>query len=466
MEEITPAGPDYYHSVPISDISGRERADACPGALQAHTAADGLLARVRVAGGAITAAQLRELADCGAELGSGVIELTSRANLQVRGLRSTGVFATRMAAAGLLPSATHERVRNIVASPLSGRGIATSRPSGLLDTDPLVTALDLALCARPRLAELPGRFLFALDDGTGDVAELGADVTLTPDGLLLAGLAVRRAGDPVPLLIAAAAAFLDERAAQGGTAWRVTDLEDGPARIAHRLGAAPAAGGTAVVTATGAGDGATGGLDGGAPVGRLQRVGVAEQRDGRVALAALVPLGRLSAAQARAIADAAALIPSADLRLTPWRTVVFRDLTRSLAARLEGVLHDVGLVTDPASPWAGVTACTGRPGCAKALADVQEDARRWVASHDASQPIRDLPVRDAPMPRAVHWAGCERRCGRPRGSVLDIVATADGYRLGGQSGSAGGHQGEGSSDGRRVDVDGVQRGRSEGRGEQ
>jgi precorrin-3B synthase len=29
----------------------------------------------------------------------------------------------------------------------------------------------------------------------------------------------------------------------------------------------------------------------------------------------------------------------------------------------------------------------------------------------------------------VHWAGCERRCGRPRGRVADVIATGDGYRL-------------------------------------
>jgi precorrin-3B synthase len=29
-----------------------------------------------------------------------------------------------------------------------------------------------------------------------------------------------------------------------------------------------------------------------------------------------------------------------------------------------------------------------------------------------------------------HWAGCERRCGRPRGEVVDVVATLDGYRVG------------------------------------
>ncbi|MFI7705770.1 precorrin-3B synthase [Nonomuraea sp. NPDC049480] len=426
----------------ISGTAGRARPDACPGALQVHEAADGPLARVRLPGGAISAGQLRELASCAVDLGSGVIELTSRANVQVRGLRSPAAFAERIAAAGLLPSAAHERVRNIVASPLGGR-------IGLLGTQPLVEALDLALCARPRLAELPGRFLFAVDDGTGDTRALGADVTFMPGAtggrLLLAGC---DAGLTVPVgsavqhLIAAAEVFLDERerglSDRDRAAWRIADLEDGGARIAERLRATgtvsrpqadadpnprPAA------SARPPQDGGPGAFE--------RHAGRIAQQDGRVALEAVVPLGRLSPAQAHAIADAAtsadqAAAPTSGveagdstgaastgdgvpIRFTPWRTVVLLDLAPTAADRAAQALETAGLATDPGSPWAGVSACTGRPGCAKSLADVQEDARRWVAALDG------------PPPAPVHWAGCERRCGLPRGRVVQMVATATGY---------------------------------------
>ncbi|WP_279777915.1 precorrin-3B synthase [Sphaerisporangium sp. TRM90804] len=384
-----------------------------------HEAADGPLARVRVPGGVVSAAQLRELAAAADELGSGVIELTSRANVQVRGLRSPAAFAARIAAAGLLPSPAHERVRNIVASPLGGRG-----PSGALATEPLVAALDTALCATPGLAGLPGRFLFALDDGTGDAAGLGADVTFGAGGLLLAGTGVGFAaggpfpaegltagsavprpgagtagpphpagrptptGDPVTLMIAAAEAFLAERGDDG--AWRIAELTGGPARIAARLG------------------GATTGEPAPGPAPR--RAGPVGQRDGRVALEAVVPLGRLSPAQARALAGTARPV-----RLTPWRTVVLLDVDARAVEALAGPLEDAGLVTDPASPWVGVTACTGRPGCAKSLADVQADAARWAAGRDRAPAV------------PVHWAGCERRCGLPRGRVTQMVATGEGY---------------------------------------
>ncbi|SOE03072.1 precorrin-3B synthase [Blastococcus haudaquaticus] len=376
----------------------RHRADACPGALQTHAAADGALARVRVPGGALSAAQLLVLAAAARDLGDGALELTSRANVQLRGLRPGAEveLGSRLTDAGLLPSATHETARNVLASVLSGR------VGGFLDVRPWVSAFDVALCADPALAALPGRFLAALDDGRGDVAGLGADVGLLARGsgdvaLLLAGTDTGlrcRPADAVPLALAATRAFLDERAAQGGTAWRVSELAGGPARIAAALPGSRAEPLTVPSPPT------TG------PAGAVA------QDDGRTAVVAVVPLGRLTAAQADLLADTA----GGDVQLTPWRSIVVPDLPDPSAAE---VLASADLVLDPASDWLRVTACAGRPGCARSLADVRGDVTRAVAG-------RTLPADGARQ----HWVGCERRCGRPSGEVVDVVATPAGYRVG------------------------------------
>ena len=380
--------------------AARTRADACPGALQTHAAADGALARVRVPGGLLSADQLRVLAAAARELGDGGLELTSRGNVQLRGLAGDDVPALgdRLAAAGLLPSETHERVRNVLASTLSGRS------GGLVDVRPWVAAFDAGLRADPALADLPGRFLATFDDGRGDVSGLSGDVGLLALGrddvaLLLAGadsgLRATAAG-AVDLLLAATRAFLAERADQGGTAWRLAELGDGRSRATARLGA-PAADPVEVP---------------GAPL--LGPVGAAEQHDGRIALIGVVPLGRLTADQVDLLAR---LAP--EVQVTPWRSVVVPDLADDRVDDAAVDLHRTGIVFDEASPWLRVSACAGRPGCAKSLADVRADVAAAVVRGD-------LPADGARQ----HWAGCERRCGRPRGEVVDVVATGTGYRVG------------------------------------
>lgn len=379
----------------------RDRADSCPGALQTHAAADGALARVRVPGGVLTSAQLGVLAAAARDLGDGALELTSRGNLQVRGLDDgdEDQLAERLAAAGLLPTSSHERVRNILASTLSGR-----TPGGYVDARPWVAALDAAVCADGALADLPGRFLFTLDDGRGDIAGLGGDVGLLAlDGgavaLLLggadSGLRARPDG-AVGLALAAARAFLAERSAQGGSAWRLAELADGATRVAGRL-SGEAGPRVTVPAATVVG-----------PVGAIA------QAYGLVALVGVVPFGRIGANQAQLLARLCA-----EVQVTPWRSIAVPDLPENAVDDVAVELFRTGMVFDEANPWLRVTACTGRPGCAKALADVRAEATDAVRTGT-------LPASGARQ----HWAGCERRCGRPRGHVVDVVATGAGYRVG------------------------------------
>lgn len=383
------------------DACARSSGDACPGALRLHRADDGALARIRIPGGVLTPHQARALGKAAERLGDGELHLTSRGNVQLRGLAPGcgAELAGLLRGAGLLPSERHERVRNVVASPLSGLDRV-----GAADVGPWLAELDRLLCGSDRATQLSGRFLFALDDGRGDVDALGADLTLIGLG---AGAALRvgsadtvfrlPASEGPRALLAASEVFLDAAGVSG--AWRVEDLPGDtrdalPDEVVTRLSRA------GITTSP----------------GRLPRPLEARSpapgpvRGGRreAALSVGVPLGRLDPAQWQLLSGAG------EMRLTPWRGVVVTGVAPDGADALAGALAEAGLITGPGSPWAGVGACVGQPGCAKSLADVRAQARAAVG------PPGRLPV---------YWSGCERRCGHPRGEWIDVVATPDGHRI-------------------------------------
>lgn len=362
----------------------RGRDDACPGALQVHNAADGALARVRLPGGMITAGQLEALARASAQHGSGTLELTARGNIQLRGVRNTDAVAEAAADAGLLPSATHERVRNIVASPLSGR------VGAFTDVRPWIAELDRALQSDPGLAALPGRFLFGIDDGRADISGLGADIGVQAAGdravLVMCGkdTGIRvDHGDAAESLLEVARRFADTR----GSAWRIAELDNSDALLS----------GFDVIEADRLK------FD---PVSRPP-VGWIPQDNGKVALGAGVPLSVLTSRQAEFVAAIGAPVV-----ITPWRSLVVCDLDEDVADVSLRVLAPMGLVFDANSPWLNVSACVGAPGCERSRADVRAEATRVAEDGDAHG--------------RVHYVGCERACGSPLTSAV-MVATGDGF---------------------------------------
>ena len=93
-------------------MAGVTRADRCPGVLRPHLAVDGAVVRIRVPGGQTTGAALGSLSRIAQEFGSGDLQLTSRAGIQLRGLPDPlpAGFVSAVREAGFLPSDTHERV--------------------------------------------------------------------------------------------------------------------------------------------------------------------------------------------------------------------------------------------------------------------------------------------------------------------------------------------------------------------
>ncbi|MFJ9317042.1 nitrite reductase [Pimelobacter simplex] len=209
----------------------RSRPDRCPGIVHPWPADDGGLVRVRVPGGRVRLSALRALAAVAEQYGDGRVRLTGRANLQVRAmpLGADGSLAAPALAAleatGLLPSRSHDRVRNVLVSPQTGLA------GGRADLRPVLAALDTLLLADPALAALPGRFLFTLDDGRGDLADKHLDLGLVALDAATAQLrvgeqwgAVVGLADAPAALVALARDFLAARGTGPDAPWHVPEL--------------------------------------------------------------------------------------------------------------------------------------------------------------------------------------------------------------------------------------------------
>ncbi|WP_187369262.1 precorrin-3B synthase [Baekduia soli] len=336
----------------------RAPADRCPGVLRLHPAGDGGLARVRLPGGILTTRGLSAVRSAAA-LGNGLVEITSRANVQVRGLDPAA--ATEVAdvlwCGGLLPSPEHDRVRNIAAAPWAGPEVQA-----------LVGELDRLLCADPALVQLSGRFLFGVGPTTGPVP----DVAVIDDILILDGRPTTLRGDAASMLDAART-FL----AHADGAWRIADIPDGPQRVARRLGGRV--------------------VPGAAPRAPAIRLGVHHD-----AVTVLPPLGRLDLR----LLDVVAAHGEPDVRLSARRTVTFAG---DRGGDLLSVLDRKGFVTQESSGWWGLSACAGIGACPRAELNVRAEATRRAAQR-------------APGAPPEHWSACERGCGRPDAAIERGIA--------------------------------------------
>ncbi|MDT0202190.1 nitrite reductase [Nocardioides sp. AE5] len=231
-------------------MTSRTRGDLCPGVLRPWPAEDGALVRLRLIGGEVLPRSLAALMEVATAFGNGTVHLTRRANLQLRALPSSdgcldADVVAAIAATGLLPVPSHELVRNVLVSPLTG--LDAPQPcrllspgdserhvnAGRVDLRPMAAALDEGLCADPVYAGLSARFLFVLDDGRGDVIDRRGDLGLIA---LDASRCQVRVGDEwgpvvavddaVPLLLDLARAFVAARGTGPEAPWHVNELSD------------------------------------------------------------------------------------------------------------------------------------------------------------------------------------------------------------------------------------------------
>lgn len=299
----------------------------CPTALRPMAAGDGLLVRVRPPLGRMTARQAVALAE-GARLhGSGAIDLTNRAGLQVRGVSERGwpALVETLVSVGLVDSAD-DHAPPLLVAPDWREGDDTHR---------IATALHACRAAFP---PLPPKMGIAVDAGAASVLlDSPADFRIeraTTGAVMLRAAgratgAVLEPGAEAQAVVALARWFLESGGAAAG-------------RMARHDAALP------LVAA-----------------GTLRPIRPdSRARPGAHPLGAIIgaPFGRIDAAALLQLVDAGA----GAFRVTPWRMLI-----------AEGVGAGVAESVDPA--LLSVDACVGAPACPQATVETRALALRLAA---------------------------------------------------------------------------------------
>lgn len=347
----------------------------CPGALRPMLSGDGLVVRVRPFGGRLEAAQTAGLAELAGRHGNGMIDVTSRANLQIRGVseQSHRSLLDGLAQLVLLdPDAEIEARRNILVTPFWSSGD---------ETQALAAELEEAL-AESGLA-LPTKFGFAIDDGrsrvlAGDSADIRIErdragrLLVRADGARL-GRSVAR-GQAVSTALALASWFIISGGARNGRGRMAAHIASGAALPQSLRGETEPA---PVMAAARPGQ---------YPQGAM--VGVAFGQMLHTTLHEFAGCGHA-------------------LRVTPWRMV--------LSEGKREMPSGAGLITEPFDPALRVIACSGAPRCREAHADT-----RALAAALAPRIAADARL---------HVSGCGKGCAHSGAAAVTLVATHAGFDL-------------------------------------
>ncbi|MFN3689204.1 precorrin-3B synthase [Salinarimonas sp.] len=441
----------------------------CPGTRRPMQTGDGLLARVHPFGGILSRDQALALADLAEACGNGLLDVTARGNLQIRGVseETYPVLLERLSALDLAEPDGPGPHRLTLVSPLAGID-----PTEAFDALALARAIE-ADCVG--VTGLPPKAFVAVDGGGRFALPPGADLRIEPaeararvllargeDYVATPARPLAEIPETVAGMLERFAALPSLPAGEGGLSsgarkagWgpggelastlgphptpvaplqgppsptgrdRLRDLSDDARAFIAGLPSLPAGEGGLSSGARKAGWGTT--REGRSPPGPhptpvapLQGPPSPTGRD--VALLPL-PFGRIAASALRFVASRA---PD-HLRLSFTRAVLVPHLTTPERERLLRDAPEHGFVVDPADPRLAVEACPGAPACRSGLAAAAADASgiAQAASHLLREGL------------SLHVSGCAKGCARPRPADLTLVAVDEatyGLVLGGGAG--------------------------------
>jgi precorrin-3B synthase len=394
-------------STPTPQMGAGLRRGACPGLSAPMPTGDGLLARLLPAG-TIPLDAFRALCAAAREHGNGIIEITARGSIQVRGLSAAS--AVRFAGAvATLDIAASDAVP-VLSNPLAGLDAEE-----ILDASEIAAALRHALVKTPLPPHLAPKVSVIVDGGGAlGLGNLVADVRLRAgrgNDQIVFHLGV--AGDQTTAMAFGTVAL--DHAIEV-----VLHLLDVIARIGHAARARD-------LVAADAGDAFRAAIADflipDAPPPNVQKssdpIGTHPLRDGTVACGFGLAFGHATAASLEELTRAAAALGPCGLRAAPGRALLIIGLAQEAAASLAATAESLGFIVRPDDPRRHVFACAGAPICSSA----------YLPARTLAPTIAEIAAAQLGPGFDIHISGCAKGCAHAKQAALTIVGAADGCAL-------------------------------------
>ena len=383
-------------------------------------AQDSFMLRMRVPGGVLASRQMRGLARMAEDWGCGRIDLTTRANVQIREFPPKHIVDVLNAIQRLgmrSHGAGADNIRNVTASPVSGYDARE-----LIDVQPFAEAMQNYISNSRDMFGLPRKFNIAFDGGgiitaladTNDIGfvavRMGEGKSVPPGvyfRVLLCGITGHKqfATDCGLLLrpdqlIAVAAAMVRVFAEQGDR----TDRKKARLKyLVDRWGVAKFLEETEKKLAFPVLHTEASECEPRGPIDRAGHIGAHPQsQKGLHYLGIVVPVGWLPVEQARALADIAEEFGTGELRLTVWQNLLIPNIPTARLEAAQAAVRAAGLDYAAGPVLAGTVACTGSRGCRYAATDTKGHAVELARSLDAAFTLAE--------PVNLHVTGCSNSC--------------------------------------------------------
>ncbi|HEY6859477.1 MAG TPA: NirA family protein [Pseudolabrys sp.] len=390
------------------------------------------MCRLRLPNGILKAAQFAGVADLAERFGGGYAHVTTRANLQIREIAAANavVMIEAIQDLGLCSRGSGaDNIRNVTGTPTAGID-----PQELIDTRPYAREWHFHILNDRSLYGLPRKFNVAFD-GAGtipvleDTNDIGFQAVVVRDGhglepgiwfrLCLGGLTghkdfardtgvIVKPADACKVADAVVRVFIDHGNRTDRTKARLKYVIDAMGvdkflglveeKLSRRLDRAE-----------------LGAVAARPPFDRTAHIGIhAQKQEGLYWIGVAVPVGFLTVAQIRGLADIAREMGDGDIRLTVWQNLLISGVPSKKLKAAQAKVEALGLAIEVNAIRSGLVACTGNTGCKFAASDTKrhaEDIARWCETRVSL----DTPVN-------VHLTGCHHSCAQHFVSEIGLLA--------------------------------------------